>query len=172
MPPTACTKSLHNRAAVRHGVAVVWRGDCSFVHKVLTVQRAGAAAVLVVDAEVPRELRSSLPRDSELLQAQEHGAQELPWGSVMADDGSGLGRSVTIPAVLLGAGDSRAMLHDVLGGYASRLTGTSAADAPQFSVRMFASSVPDELKVGADLVRQLLLAHVQESVPSTSSSEG
>ena len=39
---------LTNREALSGTVALMWRGGCSFVDKVLRAQKAGAAAVVVV----------------------------------------------------------------------------------------------------------------------------
>lgn len=47
-PPSICT-ALENADAIRDRVAVVQRGDCTFVDKARRAQAAGAWAVIVVD---------------------------------------------------------------------------------------------------------------------------
>ncbi|GJP31321.1 hypothetical protein CLOM_g11871 [Closterium sp. NIES-68] len=51
-PPEACVGRLWNPGEVEGRVAVVMRGGCSFQHKVLAAQAAGAAAVVVINHEM------------------------------------------------------------------------------------------------------------------------
>ncbi|GJP47392.1 hypothetical protein CLOM_g6587 [Closterium sp. NIES-68] len=51
-PPEACVGRLWNPDEVEGRVAVVMRGGCSFQHKVLAAQAAGAAAVVVINHEM------------------------------------------------------------------------------------------------------------------------
>lgn len=49
-PRDACTK-IRNVDSVRGNIAFVERGECSFLHKALMAERAGAEAVIVTDPE-------------------------------------------------------------------------------------------------------------------------
>lgn len=74
-PEDACSK-VHNWEEMYGNVALVERGDCSFLEKALQVQRAGASAVIITDSAAAEE--------------------ELSYYIDMVDDNTG--RDVHIPA--------------------------------------------------------------------------
>lgn len=49
-PEDACTK-IHNWEELQGGVALIERGECSFLEKAIQAQRAGAMAVIVTDSK-------------------------------------------------------------------------------------------------------------------------
>lgn len=74
-PEDACTK-VHNWEEMYGNVALVERGDCSFLEKALQVQKAGASAVIITDSAASED--------------------ELSYYIDMVDDNTG--RDVYIPA--------------------------------------------------------------------------
>lgn len=74
-PEDACTK-VHNWEEMYGNVALVERGDCSFLEKALQVQKAGASAVIITDSAASED--------------------ELSYYIDMVDDNTG--REVYIPA--------------------------------------------------------------------------
>jgi len=117
-PSTGCrplTSPLHG------AVAVLERGKCSFVHKALAAQAAGARAVLVVDntgLEVPKTVMVPDSEDSELGEP-------------------------SIPSVLVGSHTGRALWSHTEGGPAGVRVRLRAADLePSFAV-VLPKGVPD-----------------------------
>jgi hypothetical protein len=77
-------KGMRNVALLRGAMAVVGRGQCSFVDKAMAADAVGAVGLVVLNM--------------------------VPPGELLTMSGDETGRSPDIPAVLLGAEDSRALL--------------------------------------------------------------